>query len=136
MVDLRRNHIHVTCAIIEQSGKVLAVQRSATMSHPLKWEFPGGKIKPGETPEECVQREVSEELGVSLTITSSLGLATHLYPAVTVTLYPFVCLISDGELTMHEHAALLWLPPDELPSLDWAEADLPVLADYFRQLER
>lgn len=136
MVEFKRNHIHVTCAIIEQSGQVLAAQRSATMSHPLKWEFPGGKIQPGETPEECLRREIREELGVTLSITHPLGPATHLYPTITVTLYPFICMVSAGELTMYEHAAVVWLPPAELLGLDWAAADLPVLVAYLRQLEQ
>ena len=130
-----KTHLHVTCAIIEHGGRVLAAQRSTSMSLPLKWEFPGGKIQAGESPQECLQREISEELGTILAITSSLRPATHSYPSVTVTLYPFVCRVIGGELTRHEHAALVWLPPAELPSLDWAAADLPVLAAYLRQLE-
>jgi 8-oxo-dGTP diphosphatase len=61
-------HIHVTCAIIEKDGKVLSTQRSESMSMPLKWEFPGGKIKAGESPSECLHRELQEELGVEVEI--------------------------------------------------------------------
>ena len=61
-----RKHIHVACAIIERDGLVLAARRSASMSFPLKWEFPGGKIDPGESPQECLHRELLEEMGVSV----------------------------------------------------------------------
>jgi len=126
-------HLHVACAIIEHDGLVLAAQRSASMSLPLKWEFPGGKIKPGENPEECLRRELVEELNVKVSVKGVLSSATHDYPALKVTLYPFVCSIEAGKLHANEHAALVWLSPDELSSLDWAEADLPLIVDYCRQ---
>lgn len=131
-----KKHIHVTCAIIERDGLVLAAQRSATMSLPGKWEFPGGKILPNERPEECLHREIIEELAVEIAITGPLRLTTHSYPSLTVTLYPFICSITGGELTRHEHAAVVWLPPEKLSALDWSAADLPVLAAYLQQLQK
>jgi len=123
-------HIHVTCAIIERDGLVLAAQRGAVMNMPLKWEFPGGKIDPGESAEQCLQRELVEEMGIQVQIGRSLLVHTHHYPSFTVTLYPYVCAILSGEIVLHEHAAVVWLSPDELHTLDWAEADLPVIAAY------
>lgn len=128
-------HIHVTCAIIERDGLVLAAQRSAIMNMPLKWEFPGGKIDPGESPEECLRRELVEEMGIQLRVIKPLPVHTHQYPSFTVTLYPYVCAISSGEIVLYEHAAAVWLPPDKLGALDWAEADLPVIAAYKVGLE-
>jgi len=128
--------IHVTCAIIERDGLVMAAQRSATMSMPLKWEFPGGKIDPGEKPEECLRRELMEEMNLRIAVRQPLPPATHDYPSVTVTLHPFICAIESGELRLHEHAAVLWLEPPMLYTLDWAAADLPVLAAYCNQLAR
>ncbi|MCM2357268.1 MAG: (deoxy)nucleoside triphosphate pyrophosphohydrolase [Geobacteraceae bacterium] len=128
-------HIHVTCAIIEKEGMVLAAQRSATMSMPLKWEFPGGKIDPGESPDLCLRRELMEEMGISISIGRELSPNTHQYPTFTVTLYPFVCAIQSGEITLHEHAAITWLPPQELHLLDWAEADIPVIESYLAQYQ-
>lgn len=122
--------IHVTCAIIERDGLVLAAQRSAAMSLALKWEFPGGKIDPGESPEECLQRELVEEMGIQVCVGKSLPSSTHHYPKFTVTLHPFICFIESGEIFLHEHAAIAWLPPAALHSLDWAEADLPVIESY------
>lgn len=128
--EMNTPRIHVACAIIEHNGLVLAAQRSASMSLPLKWEFPGGKIDPGESPEQCLKRELMEELGITISVGPALKPATYSYPAFTVTLYPFVCAIETGEITLHEHAAIAWLPPEELFSLDWAEADGPILAEY------
>jgi len=125
-------HIHVTCAIIEKDGKVLSTQRSEIMSLPLKWEFPGGKINDGERPEECLKRELHEELGIAVVISRSLTPVTHQYPSFIVTLYPFVCRISAGEIKLHEHKAFSWLPPERLYELDWADADIPLIDTYRR----
>ena len=125
-----RPHLHVGCAIIESAGRILATQRSATMSLPLKWEFPGGKMLDGESPEACIHRELREELEVAVSIGAALAPTTHHYPSFTVTLYPLLCTIESGTLTLHEHHAAAWLAPEELSTLDWAEADLPILAAY------
>jgi 8-oxo-dGTP diphosphatase len=127
---MARHHIHVSCAVIERDGLVLAAQRSRTMSLPLKWEFPGGKIHDGETPQECLARELFEEMGVRIRVGQGLEPVTHHYDDFTVTLYPFVCAMDGGEITLHEHAAILWLPPERLPELDWADADLPLIERY------
>lgn len=133
---MNKNHLHVTCAIIEQDGGVLAAQRSRFMAMPLKWEFPGGKIKPGETPEFCLCREISEELAIQVAVHHALAEKTHAYPEFTITLYPFVCTIISGTITLREHAAVIWLPREDLASLDWAEADRPVLETYLQFVEQ
>lgn len=131
-----QRHIHVTCAIIERDGLILAAQRSASMSMPLKWEFPGGKVDVGESLEECLSRELAEELGVYVKIGQPLLPTTYQYPMFAITLYPFICSIESGELTLHEHAAVSWLPPEALHALDWAEADLPIIDAYHKELGR
>ncbi len=102
------------------------------MAMPLKWEFPGGKIKPGETPEHCLFREIAEELAVKVAVHHALFEVTHAYPDFTITLYPFVCTIISGTIFLREHAAVIWLPREDLASLNWAEADLPVLETYLQ----
>ncbi len=128
-------HIHVACAIIERDGLVLAAQRSAAMILPLKWEFPGGKIDPGESPQDCLKRELVEEMGVCINIVKSLSLTTHHYPTFTVTLYPYICCIASGGIVLHEHSAIDWLLPADLLRLDWAEADGPVVEEYRNQMQ-
>ena len=121
--------------LLNSAGKVLCTQRSEAMSMPLKWEFPGGKIDEGESPEECLKRELIEELGIEASVGQPLPTTTHHYPSFTVTLYPFICKIISGEITLHEHSAMVWLPGEELHTLDWAEADLPVIEEYQRQVD-
>ena len=129
-------HIQAACAIIEQGGKVFCTQRNATMIMPLKWEFPGGKINNGESAEDCLQRELIEELGVRIRVGFALPPHTHHYETFSVTLYPFVCTITSGDITLHEHGAMVWMAPGELNTLDLAEADLPVIEEYRRQFDK
>ena len=123
-------HLHVACALIERDGLLLAAQRSARTSIPLKWEFPGGKIEDGESPEECLHRELQEEMEISVVIGEALLPQTHHYADFTVTLYPFVCQLATAEIVLREHAAIQWLAPAQLMTLDWAAADLPVIENY------
>lgn len=106
------------------------------MNLPLKWEFPGGKIRPGEDPGECLKREIMEELDLEVEIEREMPLSTHTYPDLMVTLYPFVCTCSSSRYRLLEHSEAGWFPPDRLLALDWAEADLPVLDAYLATLGR
>jgi 8-oxo-dGTP diphosphatase len=121
--------LHVTCAIIEHEGKILICQRSPRMKLPLKWEFPGGKIEDGESMETCLIREVHEELGLAIRIREALTPVEHRYPDFSLTLYPFHCTLSGGELKLAEHAQAIWVTLEELPTYDWAEADLPIVRE-------
>ena len=102
------------------------------MNLPLKWEFPGGKVEPGEGLEECLRRELVEEMGVQIAVGRPLTPATHEYPSFTVTLYPYVCSIVSGEITLYEHSAISWILAENMHELDWADADLPIIAEYQR----
>ncbi len=124
----------VACAVIEKDGLVLAAQRSRSMGHPLKWEFPGGKIEPGEDAVTCIKREIVEELGVEVAVVAALPLSRWCYADFTIELHPFVCRISRGILKATEHQALRWLAPEELPTLDWADADVAVARSYLATL--
>jgi len=100
------------------------------MSLPLKWEFPGGKINPGESPVECLRRELIEEREIRVCVVKHLPPSTHRYPTFVVTLYPLICSIKSGDISLYEHAAIVWLPREQQHTADWAEADWPVIKSY------
>ncbi len=124
--------IPVVCALIERDGLVLVAQRPAHKHLPLKWEFPGGKVEPGEMPESAVVREIKEELACDVELLRALPTFTHDYGAVTIMMIPFVCQLTaeSAEPQLNEHVALQWVKPETLTSLDLAAADLPVVASY------
>ena len=123
--------INVTCAIIEKDGKVLCAQRSELMNLPLKWEFPGGKVEVGETNENCIVREIEEELGLNISILDSLPPSIFQYSnSKEICLLPFICRIEAGEINLKEHKQVTWLSLSELKTLDWAAADIPILENY------
>lgn len=122
--------LQVTCAIIEHNNKVLICQRSTTMKLPMKWEFPGGKIELDESMEECLQREIKEELGMIITTGRALTEVKHQYPDFSICLYPFICKWEYGEVFPAEHTQAIWVDPSELLNYDWAEADLPIVREY------
>ena len=122
--------IPVVCAVIlEASGRVLVAQRPAHKHLGGKWEFPGGKVEPGEGPEVALVREIREELGCDIFIRRALPRFTHDYGTVVIEMIPFVCELapcSPPPLT-HEHAALAWADVGDLKNYDLAPADWPVL---------
>lgn len=117
----------VGAVIANERGEILCAQRSARMSQPGLWEFPGGKIEPGESPPESLQREIREELGCEIEVGDLVADITHGYPAVTVRLITYHARLTGGSPTPAEHAQLLWLPVSELDRLDWAPADIPTV---------
>lgn len=123
--------ILVTCAIILNSKRqILVTQRSATMNLPLKWEFPGGKLEVGETAEECLIREIKEELNIRIEITASLPSNDHQYPDKLIRLIPFTCKYLGDEIQLKEHTAFRWMEVQDLMDLDWADADIPIAKQY------
>ena len=125
--------LKVTCAIIQHEGKTLAVKRSAVMQLPLKWEFPGGKIEKGENEEDCIIREVKEELNLDIAILRKLNSSVHHYPHITIELIPFIAKQTGGSICLKEHAEFNYLTKNELLSLDWSEADFPIVKEYIAQ---
>jgi 8-oxo-dGTP diphosphatase len=124
--------VPVVCALIERAGLLLLARRPADKHLPLKWEFPGGKVEPGEAPAAAIVREIREELGCDVTITRALPRFLHDYGAVVIEMIPYVCTLAAGspEPHPHEHVALAWAAPGELPGYDLAPADVPVIGDY------
>jgi 8-oxo-dGTP diphosphatase len=128
--------IQVSCAIILKDDKVLSAQRSESMALPLKWEFPGGKIEKDESPEECLIREIREELNLDIEIIRSFQSNFHSYnPQKEIELIPYLCRLLGGDLILKEHQKVIWEEVDKLSFLDWAEADLPILKNFIDWFE-
>ena len=123
--------ISVTCAIIRnEEDEVLVVQRGEATDHPFKWEFPGGKLAPGETEEECIIREVEEELSMDIIICAKLPFVEHDYGNKKIRLIPFICDTLDEIPFLSEHLAYQWVKSEKLMSLDFSEADVFVARSY------
>lgn len=91
------------------------------------WEFPGGKLEPGETPEQCIEREIREELATEVKAEKVLGVVEYDYPAFHLTMYCILCSIVSGNLTLLEHESAKWVNKETLRSVDWLPADLQIL---------
>ena len=130
-----RRHYNVVAAVVEVDGKVLCMQRGVTRypytSH--LWEFPGGKIEAGETPQQALRRELLEEMDLDVEVHELLATVTHDYPDFTITLAAYRCTATTTAFTMREHAASRWLAWNELPSLDWCAADERLVALFPQQ---
>lgn len=122
--------VPVVCAVIERDGRVLVAQRPPHKLLPLKWEFPGGKVEPGEDAAAAIVREIQEELGCRIRITRSLPRFIHDYKTVVIEMIPYVCALESGspEPHPHEHVAVAWVPVAGLRDYDLAAADWPVVA--------
>lgn len=114
--------VEVSIAVIQKDNKILVTQRGYG-KWKGKWEFPGGKIEPGETKEEALQREIQEELGVEISIGEYLMKTEYDYPDFHVTLYPFLCSLGRDEITLTEHTAAKWLCRSALDCVDWMPAN-------------
>ncbi len=115
--------IEVVAAIIhDDEGRIFATQRGYG-DYKDGWEFPGGKIEQGETPEEALKREIWEELETKIVVERLIQTVDYDYPAFHLTMHCFWCHIGSGSLTLKEHEAARWLKPEELDSVDWLPAD-------------
>ena len=125
----------VPCAIIERDGRILAAQRSSTMSLPLKWEFPGGKVDAGETETEALHREIIEELSVEIEIGDRLAPAFKDDESRNriICLVPYLAKLVTQSIVLTEHAQYKWIDVEDIKSLDWAAADLEVIDTYLER---
>ena len=126
------NTIRVTCAIILFGDKILVTQRSEKMKLPLKWEFPGGKVEESETEEDCIIREIFEEINIKIEIVEKLSNSLFDYGSFKVNLIPFIANYTEGEIKLLEHKDYKLFSKTELVDLDWAEADLPIVEELLK----
>ena len=118
--------IKVVAGIIKDSDKIFATQRGYG-DFKDGWEFPGGKIEAGETPEQALAREIREELNTEIEVGERLCTVEHDYPAFHLSMQCFLCRVISGDFVLREHEAARWLGSDELWSVDWLPADIEVV---------
>lgn len=118
--------IEVAAAIIHADGKILAAQRGYG-DYKDGWEFPGGKLQPGETAREAIVREIAEELRVTIEPETLLTTVEYDYETFHLTMHCFVSHITEGKIELVEHEAMKWLGEDELDSVAWLPADVVVV---------
>lgn len=124
--EMEKKNIRVVAAVIREGGRVFATQRGHG-NYKDWWEFPGGKIEPGETPEAAVVREIQEELGTKVAVDRFLTTVEYDYPEFHLSMDCFFCHIEEGELTLLEHEAAKWLPLKNLRQVNWLPADILVI---------
>lgn len=122
-----KKEIHVVGAVVLADEKVLCVQRGPGGSLPGLWEFPGGKIEGGETPQQALAREIDEELRCTVDVRDKVTTTRHEYDFGVVHLTTYYCDLVEGTPELTEHAQLAWREPDDLRGLEWAPADIPAV---------
>ena len=118
--------IEVVAAVILHEGRILATQRGYGEWKDW-WEFPGGKMEAGETPEEALVREILEELSTEISVDEFLCTVEYDYPKFSLTMHCYLCSLLTEALHLNEHEAAKWLTQDELDSVEWLPADLKVI---------
>ncbi len=119
--------VRVVGAAIIKDGKLFAAQRPGSKEVGFKWEFPGGKIEEGETPEEALKREIREELSTEIEVDRFITTVSYTYPTFHLSMAVFLCHLTGPEPTLSEHVACAWLTADQLSSIPWAPADYQIL---------
>ena len=126
----------ISAGIITHEGKVLIGQRKRGKAQEFLWEFPGGKLEEGETLEECLRRELLEELDLNICVGKLFGTYLHDYSFGTIALNVFYADCPDPEIqNVCEHEQVKWVCPAELKEYEFAPADIPVVEDYLKSLE-
>ena len=117
--------IEVVAAIIKQDNTIFATQRGYG-EFKGGWEFPGGKIESGETPERALEREIKEELNANIQVGDFLHTVEYDYPSFHLTMHCFICSLLSNEIHLTEHQAARWLDKDSIDSVEWLPADVEV----------
>ena len=125
--------IEVVAAIIWQYDKFLICQRSANKKqNSLQWEFPGGKVEPGETKEEALKREIKEELNTAISVNGEVGEAKHTYPEFTIHLTLFNCEIAEGIPDKLEHNDFAWIDKSKTNNYDFCPSDNEFISKFLK----
>lgn len=126
----------VTAALIEEEKRILIAQRGRRKRFGRQWEFPGGKVKQGETPEACLRREIQEELNLKIRVGELFCTVHHQYPDFFIELKAFWCTIIGGSLELEEHEQVKWVTVPEMKKYDFVEADLNIISALYNNLHK
>ena len=134
----KRGPLVVTAAVIKRGDRVLIAQRKSDSAvEGLKWEFPGGKLEHGETPEACLRREIKEELGLNIEVGQLIGVSSHVYHGkVHIVLLCYMCKLKSGRLQYLDVAQAKWIKTGEFKKFDFALADIPLLPVVKKHLSK
>lgn len=128
-----KKHIDVAAAVILENEKIFAARRKPGTHLEGYWEFPGGKVEENETPEQCLTRELQEELCIATKVGQYIGESVHDYGTKVVRLMAYEVLHVSGDFQLNDHDEFCWLGFKELGSIEWAPADIP-LVELCREL--
>ena len=118
--------IEVVAVIIQRDGAYFATQRGYGEFEGM-WEFPGGKIEPGESRKVALRREIQEELGIDIIIENPLCTTEYDYPSFHLTMHCYLCSVASGDIELREHKSARWLTAETLDSVEWLPADKEVI---------
>ncbi len=125
--------VEVVAAAIYQDGKVLAAQRGYG-EFKGGWEFPGGKIEPGETQEQAIVREIQEEMAATIEVVDKIGTVEYDYPTFHLTMHCFWTTVKDGKLRLLEHEGAKWVDKESIHTVDWLPADVELVEKVAERL--
>ena len=131
--DSAMKTVRVVAALIRDGNRIFATQRGHG-DYKDGWEFPGGKIEPGETPQEALVRELKEELDITTIVGGLIDTVEYDYPEFHLSMDCFWCTIADGEPVLKEHEAARWLTREELDSVEWLPADVKLVEKIIKEL--
>lgn len=131
-------HLVVTAAILIEAGEILCMQRNWAKFDYIsyKFEFPGGKVEPGESFENALARELQEEMDINISIAPDQFFMSveYQYPDFSITLHSYICPVNSRNFIRKEHYSHVWLTPEKLDSLEWAPADLPIVKKLMEEM--
>ncbi len=135
MIKKDKKIVPVLSAIIfNEKNEILIARRKPGMSQALKWEFPGGKLKPGESPEECLKREIKEELGINIQVEKIFHAVNYSYPDKNILLLAYISKYISGCFNLKDHSEFRWEIYQKLKNYDFSKADIPVVEKLEKEM--
>lgn len=134
MENVKKQIIPVLAAVIcDETGRILIAKRKKNLSQGLKWEFPGGKLKIGESPGNCLKREIREELGIDINVKEIYFAVNHQYSQKHILLLAYLAEFKSGNFLLADHEEVQWIQVHQLRDFELSPADIPIADKLIRQ---